>query len=160
MWCYVVEDFGDETLLWQRSRANHEGWLFMFARRGVCRGDKVLHPRVVGAKRELDAKANDKSRITNVQSGGDRMINREAHLVKVVGMCAVALGILGYLHTRFSGIDVQSQQLGERENAKVAPFVDQASRSLVALGNDPLFGCGASTAVMPGGEDTHLNSSG
>lgn len=34
----------------------------------------------------------------------------------------------------------ESQQLGERENAKVAPFVDQASRSLVALGNDPLFG--------------------
>lgn len=34
----------------------------------------------------------------------------------------------------------ESQQLGESENAKVAPFVDQASRSLVALGNDPLFG--------------------
>lgn len=72
----------------------------------------------------------------------------------------IAVGILGYFHTRFSdGIDCrtrdQSQQLGERENAKVAPFVDQASRSLVALGNDPLFGCDASTGVMPGGEGTY-----
>lgn len=33
----------------------------------------------------------------------------------------------------------------------MALFVDQGSRSLVALGNDPLFGCGASTAAMPGG---------
>lgn len=133
MWCGVVEDFGDETLLWQRSRANHEGWLLMFVVHGL-----------LGQSENSIQKANDTSRITNVQSGGNSENDKQR------STCTPGFG----------GRRFKVNNWGKGKMQKVAPFVDQASRSLVALGNDPLFGCGVSTAVMPGGEGTYLGSSG
>lgn len=52
-------------------RANHEGWLFMFARRGVCRGGQgSLVDGLLGQSEYSMQQANNTRKITDVRSGG------------------------------------------------------------------------------------------
>lgn len=88
-------------------RANHEGWLFMFARRGVCRGGQgSLVDGLLGQSEYSMQQANDTRRIIDVRSGGKSENDRQRSTWQKGGggcVCRIALGILGYLHTRIFG---------------------------------------------------------